>query len=72
MGPSKSNREVLRDAVQDFNLEYDYRRIDSEMIGSLGDLADDFMAVQDNLTAGIDQLTDAEIDDLIAEMQGTE
>jgi len=61
MEQDKSNREKLRDAVQDFNLEYDYNRIDVEMLESLGNLADDFMAAQE------DRLTDAEIDRLIAE-----
>jgi len=64
MEQDKSNREKLRDAVQDFNLEYDYNRIDVEMLESLGNLADDFMAAQE------DQLTDAEIDRLIAETRG--
>lgn len=64
MEQDKSNREKLRDAVQDFNLEYDYNRIDVEMLESLGNLADDFMAAQE------DQLTDAEIDRLIAETKG--
>jgi len=64
MEQDKSNREKLRDAVQDFNLEYDYNRIDVEMLESLGNLADDFMAAQE------DRLTDAEIDRLIAETRG--
>ena len=65
MEPDKSNREKLREAVQDFNLEYDYNRIDVEML-ELGGLADDFMAAQE------DQLTDAEIDRLIAETKSNQ
>jgi hypothetical protein len=65
MGP-KSNREKLRDAVHDFNLEYDYNRVDVEMLESISHLADDFMAEQE------DQLTDAEIDRLIAETKSNQ
>lgn len=63
----KTNRETLKDAVREFDLEYDYNRIDAEMLGSLDDLSDDFMAAQE---AAIDHLTDAEIDRLIAEERG--
>lgn len=70
MGP-KTNREMLRDAVRDFEIECDYQRIaDSERLVSLGDLADDFLAEQEKYEAAVDLLTDAEIDRLIEEVRG--
>ena len=69
MGP-RTNREVLKEAVRNFDIEYDYGRIDTEGLETLGELADDFMREQDNLEAAVDHLTDAEIDRLIAEERG--
>jgi hypothetical protein len=69
MGP-KTNRELLRDAVRDFEIEYDYNRIDSERLETLGDLADDFMAEQEKREAAVDLLTDEEIDRMIEEARG--
>jgi len=66
MGP-KTNREIMREAAREAEIEYDYSRIDSERLETLGDLTDDFMAAQGDLEAAVDLMTDAEIDRLIAE-----
>jgi hypothetical protein len=69
MGP-KTNREILREAARDAEIEYDYSRIDSERFETLGDLTEDFMAAQADLEAAVDQMTDAEIDRMIEEAHG--
>lgn len=69
MGP-KTNREVLREAARDAEIEFDYSRIDSDRFETLGDLAEDFMAAQGDLEAVVDLMTDAEIDRLIEEANG--
>ncbi len=66
MGP-RTNREIMREAARDAEIEYDYSRIDSDRFETLGDLTADFMAAQGDLEAAVDLMTDAEIDRLIEE-----
>ena len=66
MGP-KTNREIMREAAREAEIEYDYSRIDSELIETLGDLTEDFMVAQHDAEVAVDLMTDAEIDRLIAE-----
>ena len=66
MGP-RTNREVMREAAREAEIEYDYSRIDAEHLETLGDLTEDFMAAQHDAEVAVDLMTDAEIDRLIAE-----